>query len=97
MKRQKKIKLSYCGKEPLCQCKRRKRCRLDPWVWKIPWRRKWKPAPIFLPGKFHGQRSLVAYSPLGHKESDTTEHTYYETVEAYRYVLSLVKLRSELE
>ena len=44
------------------QCRR---CRygLDPWVGKIPWRRKWQPAPIFLPGKFHGQRSLVGYSP----------------------------------
>ena len=39
----------------------------------LPWRRKWKLAPVFLPGKFHGQRSLVGYSPRGHKESDTTE------------------------
>ena len=35
----------------------------DPWVGKIPWSRKWKPTPVFLPGKFHGQRSLVGYSP----------------------------------
>ena len=53
-----------------CQCKR---CRFDPWVEKIPWSRKWQPAPVFLPGKFHGQRSLVGYSPWGHKKSDTTE------------------------
>ena len=33
---------------------------------------KWQPTPIFLPGKFHGQRSLVGYSPWDHKESDTT-------------------------
>ena len=39
----------------------------------LPWRRRWKPAPVFLPGKFHGQRSLVVYSPWGHKESDTTD------------------------
>ena len=39
----------------------------DPWVGKIPWRRKWQPIPIFLPGKSHGQRSLVGYSPWGHK------------------------------
>ena len=39
-----------------------------------PWRRKWQPAPIFLPGKSHGQRSLAGYSPWGCKESDTTEH-----------------------
>ena len=40
----------------------------------IPWRRKWQPTPIFLPGRFHGQRSLVGYSPGGHKESDMTDH-----------------------
>ena len=39
------------------------------------WRRKWQPTPIFLPGKSHGQRSLVGYSPWGCKESDMTEHT----------------------
>ena len=45
----------------------------DPWVGKIPWRRKWPPTPVFLPGESHGQRSLADYSPWGHKESDTTE------------------------
>ena len=40
---------------------------------KIPWKREWQPSPIFLPGEFHGQRSLAGYSPWGHKESDTTE------------------------
>ena len=44
----------------------------DPWVGKIPWRRKWQPTLGFLPGKFHGQRSLADYSPRGRKESDTT-------------------------
>ena len=47
---------------------------LDPWVKKISWRRKWQPSPVFLPGKFHGQMSLVDYSPWGGKESDTIEH-----------------------
>ena len=37
----------------------------NPWVRKIPWRRKWQPTPVFLPGKFHGWRSLVGYSPWG--------------------------------
>ena len=46
---------------------------LDPWVGKIPWRRKWQPLPAVLPGELHGQRSLAGYSPWGHKESDTTE------------------------
>ena len=39
-----------------------------------PWRRKWHPTPVFLPGESHGQRSLVGYSPWGCKELDTTEH-----------------------
>ena len=38
-----------------------------------PWSRKWQPTLVFLPGKFHGQRSQVGYSPWGHKESDTSE------------------------
>ena len=41
--------------------------RFNSWVGKIPWRRKWKPTPEFLPGKSHGQRSLAGYSPWGHK------------------------------
>ena len=41
------------------QCRRP---RFNPWVGKIPWRRKWQPAPVFLPGKFHGQRGLAGYS-----------------------------------
>jgi len=40
-----------------------KRCIFDTWVQKIPWRRKWKPTPIFLPGKSQGQRSLAGYNP----------------------------------
>ena len=47
----------------------------DPWVGKIPWRREWQPTLVFLPGEFHGQRSLVGYSPWGRKESDMTEVT----------------------
>ena len=45
----------------------------DPWVGKISWRRKWQPTPVLLPGKFHGRRNLVGYSPWGRSESDTTE------------------------
>ena len=45
------------GKESACQCKRH---RFDPCVGKVPWRRKWQPTPVFLPGKFHVQRSLAA-------------------------------------
>ena len=52
---------------------------LNPWVRKIPWRRNWQPALVFLPGKSRGQRSLAAYSPWVCKESDTTEHTHIHT------------------
>ena len=45
----------------------------NPWVEKIPWSRKWQPAPVFLPGKSHGQRTLPGYSPLDQKESDMTD------------------------
>ena len=47
--------------------------QFDLWVEKIPWRRKWQPTPVFLPGEFHGQRILVGYSPWGHKDLDMTE------------------------
>ena len=47
----------------------------SPWVGKFPWRRAWQPTPVFLPGKSHGQRSLVSYSPSGRKEMDMTEAT----------------------
>ena len=52
------------SKEPACRCRRR---GLDPWVRKIPWRRKWQPNALFVPGKSHGQRSLVGYSPWDSK------------------------------
>ena len=45
--------------------------------WKIPWRRAWQPTPVFSPGESHGLRSLVGYSPQGHKESDGTEATQH--------------------
>ena len=49
----------------------------DPWVGKVPWRRKWQPTPVFLPGEPHGQRSVVGYSPRGCKESDMTERLHF--------------------
>ena len=62
------------GRESTCQFRRCKRQGFNPWVRKIPWSRKWQPILAFLPRKSHGQRSLVGYSPGGHKESDMTEH-----------------------
>ena len=50
-----------------------KRPGFDPWVGKIPWSRAWQSTPVFLPGESHGRRSLVGYSPWGHKELDMTE------------------------
>ena len=49
---------------------------LDPWVGKIPWKGKWQPTPVFLPGESHGQRGLVGCSPWGCRERDTTEHAH---------------------
>ena len=65
------------GKEPGCQCRRHSRRGFNPWVGKIPWRRKWLPTPIFLPRESHEQRNLVGYSPKGRKELDTTEVTVH--------------------
>ena len=55
------------GKESVCQCRRCKKHHFDPWVRKMPWRRKWHLTLVFLPGKSHGQ------NPWGSKELDVTE------------------------
>ena len=57
------------GKESTCPCRRR---RFDLRSGNIPWRRKWQPTPVFLPGESHGQICLASYSPQGHKELYTT-------------------------
>ena len=71
------------GKESTCQCRRHKRCGFDSSVGKIPWSRNWWPTPVILPGKFHGQRRLVGYSPWGHKRwtqlSTWQYFNYYKT------------------
>ena len=53
----------HSGKESACQGRICKRHSFDLWVGKIPWSRKWQPTPVFLAGKFHGQRNLAGYSP----------------------------------
>ena len=60
------------GKEHACQGRR---CRFDPWVGKISWRRKWQSIPVFLPGKSHGQRRLAGYSPWGRKRVGLSDRT----------------------
>ena len=81
------------GKESACHCRRCKRHRFHPWAGNVSQRREWQNTPVFLPGEFHGQRSLVGYSSWGHKESDTTkvtQHVACVRVCVYRYVLSHV-------
>ena len=90
------------GKEPACQCKRHKRCRLNPWVGEISWRRAWQSCPVFLPGESHGQKSMVGYSPQGHKESYMTEatwnaHTQFYWALATRIVIPASNLNTFLE
>ena len=74
------------------ECRRRLQCRrprFNPWVGKIPWRREGLPAPVFLPGEFHGQRILASYSPRGLKESNTTErlsHIYIYILYIHKYI-----------
>ena len=65
-------------------CLRSGRPRFAPWVRKIPCRRKWQSILVFLPGKSHGRRSLVGYSPWGRKESDTTEQLHFLNLWATR-------------
>ena len=62
-----------------------KRCRSDPRVSKIPWRRAWQPTLVFLLGEPHGQRSLIGYiySPWGGKESNTTEQLSITHISKY--------------
>ena len=60
----------------------------NPWIRKMPWRMEWQPTPLFLPGEFHGQRSLVGYNPWGCKELDTIEqltHSHKHTLNIYSF------------
>ena len=61
----------------LSQCRR---CEFDSWVRKIPSRKKWQATPVFLPGKFYEQRSLVGYSPWGCKESDMISKSLWKSI-----------------
>ena len=84
-------------KEPACQCRR---CEFASLVGKIPWRRKWPPTPVFLPGKSHGQRSLAGYSPCGRKKSDTVdwvaERACTHTLSSYDWSLFCLPLPQNL-
>ena len=71
------------GKESACQCRTCRSHGFDPWVGKIPWRRrKWQPTPVFpvfLPGTSHGQRSLVGYGSWGCEDLDVIKHVRAHT------------------
>ena len=78
------------GRERICfQCGRP---GFNPWVRKIPWRRKRLPTPVLMRGKFHGERSLEGYSPWGHTESDTTEHART----AFHLICHVIGLKNSL-
>ena len=83
------------GKGLACQCRRR---GFNPWVQKVPWSRKWQPAPVFLPGKSHGQRSLAAAvheitkSQTQLERTHTHTHTHTHTNIPQVFFLSLLLL-----
>ena len=74
-------------KESACQCRSH---RFDSWVGMVPWRRKWQPTPVFLPGKSHGQRSPAGWS-MESRELDTTEQLNNNNSE-YEQTFSLGKV-----
>ena len=88
----------FSDEEPACQ---HRRCGFHPWVGRIPWRRKWQPISVFLPGKPCGQRSLVGYSPWGRKESDTVKdkspHIHTQTHTHTHLPLDFPTSRSQLD
>ena len=59
-----------------------------PGLGRFPWRRKWQPTPVFLPGESHGQTSLVGYSPRGRKESDKTEQLHFHF--HFRFIIAFL-------
>ena len=79
-------------------CLKRGRPGFDPWVGKIPWRRKWQPTPVFLPGKSHGRWNLVGYNPWGHKESDMTEwlHFHFQSLQVEKLATFGIRAPSPL-
>ena len=79
--------------ERIClQCRRP---GFNPWLRKILWRRAWQPTPVFLPGEFRGQRSLVGYIPRGHRESDATERLALSVSPHWDSILSEFYIRHQ--
>ena len=83
-----------CQQSVCLQCRRP---GFDPWAGKIPWRRKWQPTPVFLPGESHGQRTLIGYSPWGRKESDMTEQLQFHfNLASNQCYLIMVVVRTDM-
>ena len=86
-------------KEPACQCRIScRRCGFDPHVGKIPWRRKWQPTLVFLPGESYGQRipwtrSLVGYGPWGPKG---VGHNWMTNTFTYAYMWNIYNLHTKM-
>ena len=88
-------------KESACQCRRLKRCGFNPCAEKIPWSRKWQPAPVFLPGKIHRQRSLVGYIQsisLQKVRHDLVTYIYiYIYIYIYTYIYIHIHIHTDLK
>ena len=78
------------SKEFAWKCRRWRRHKFDPCVQKISRRRKWQSIPVFLPGESHRQRSLLGYSPWGHKEPDMTEQLSIHTHISWKNIFPLL-------
>ena len=73
-----------------------RRCGFDPWVGKIPWSGKWQPASVFLPRKFHGQRSVAGYSPWGHSQTWLSMHACIDKIFSTTWIKQARLLKREL-
>ena len=89
------VRLPWClRRKRIClQCKRP---RSNPWVGKIPWRRKWQPTPGSLRGKFHERRALTGYSPWGHKLLNVSDLTFFPLQSSPRLVILFRKPVKEI-
>ena len=84
------------GKESTCRCRRCKRWRFQPWVGKIPWRRKWQPTPVFMPGKSHGERDPTETGRLQPMESQRVGYDWAQQWKAHCVVICGCFSRSDI-
>ena len=79
------------GSDNKASCLQCGRPGFNPWVGEILWRRKWQPTLVLLPGKSRGQRSMVGYSPQGHKESDTTDRLHFTNINMFLHLKDILQ------